>query len=57
MTIDHTSSSTAAEPFNLTSADHDVLASTDADFEPHSWDELKEILGTHCPPDDTGSQG
>ena len=33
-------------PFNLTDTDRVILAQTDEEFEPHSWEELKEIVST-----------
>jgi hypothetical protein len=32
-------------PFNLTDVDHATLAQTDEEFIPHSWEELKGIVG------------
>jgi hypothetical protein len=32
-------------PFNLTDLDRQILAQTDEEFHPHSWDELKQIIG------------
>jgi hypothetical protein len=32
-------------PFALTAVDRAVLAMTDAEFHPHTWDELKQIIG------------
>jgi hypothetical protein len=32
-------------PFNLTDLDRQILAQTDDEFQPHSWDELKQIIG------------
>jgi hypothetical protein len=31
--------------FNLTELDHKLLAMNDADFVPHDWDDLKDIIG------------
>ena len=32
-------------PFNLTDVDRATLAQTDEEFIPHSWEELKNIIG------------
>ena len=32
-------------PFNLTKLDREILAQTDEQFEPHTWEELKQIIG------------
>ena len=32
-------------PFNLTDVDRATLAQTDEEFIPHSWQELKDIVG------------
>lgn len=32
-------------PFELTVTDHQNLAQGDEKFQPHTWDELKEIIG------------
>ena len=32
--------------FNLTEKDRENLARKDEDFEPHTWDNLKQIIGT-----------
>ena len=32
-------------PFYLTEVDRAILAQTDDEFVPHSWEELKEIVG------------
>ena len=32
-------------PFNLTDLDRQILAQTDEQFEPHTWDELRQIIG------------
>ena len=32
-------------PFNLTDVDRATLAQTDEEFIPHSWEELKDIIG------------
>lgn len=32
-------------PFNLTEVDLATLAQTDEEFIPHSWEELKDIVG------------
>ena len=32
-------------PFNLTALDRQILAQTDGEFHPHSWEELKQIIG------------
>lgn len=32
-------------PFNLTELDHRILAQTDEEFQPHTWDELRQIIG------------
>jgi hypothetical protein len=34
-----------ASPFPLTAVDRSVLAMTDEDFHPHTWNELKQIIG------------
>jgi len=34
-------------PFPLTETDKRVLSQTDDEFQLHTWDELKEIVGTH----------
>lgn len=31
--------------FNLTPLDHQLLAMKDEDFIPHSWDDLRDIIG------------
>ena len=36
-------------PFELTPTDHENLAQGDANFKPHTWDELKEIIGKYNP--------
>ncbi len=42
-------------PFPLTTVDRAVLAMTDEEFHPHTWDELKQIIGLcYCPPIDVG---
>ena len=33
-------------PFNLTDLDRKILSQTDEEYEPHSWEELKRIIGT-----------
>lgn len=33
-------------PFELTPTDRQILAQGDANFKPHTWDEIKEIIGT-----------
>lgn len=35
-------------PFNLTKVDLETLAQTDEEFSPHSWEELKNIVGGCC---------
>ena len=35
-------------PFNLTDLDRATLAQTDEEFIPHSWEELKDIVGLCC---------
>lgn len=35
-----------AAPFRLTKVDKWVLAQTDDEYTPHTWDELREIIGT-----------
>lgn len=35
----------APPPFNLTELDHQILAQTDEEFQPHTWDELRHIIG------------
>ena len=35
-------------PFNLTDVDRATLAQTDEEFIPHSWEELKNIIGRPC---------
>ncbi len=35
-------------PFNLTDVDRATLAQTDEEFIPHSWEELKDIIGGPC---------
>ena len=37
-----------ALPFNLTDVDRATLAQTDEEFIPHSWEELKAIVGLCC---------
>lgn len=37
-----------ALPFNLTEVDIATLAQTDEEFIPHSWEELKKIVGGRC---------
>lgn len=32
-------------PFSLTKSDEEVLAQTDDDFQPHSWDDMRNIIG------------
>lgn len=32
-------------PFELTASDRQSLAQGDENFQPHDWDELKEIIG------------
>ena len=32
-------------PFNLTDLDRKILGQTDEEYDPHSWEELKEIIG------------
>lgn len=32
-------------PFPLTAVDRSVLAMTDEEFQPHTWDDLKQIIG------------
>jgi hypothetical protein len=34
-----------AAPFPLTATDREQLALTDAEFQSHTWDELKQIIG------------
>ena len=34
-------------PFNLTDVDRATLAQTDEEFVPHSWEELKDIVGLY----------
>ena len=34
-------------PFNLTDVDRATLAQSDEDFIPHSWEELKDIVGLY----------
>jgi hypothetical protein len=34
-------------PFPLTAVDKAQLALTDDQFEPHTWDDLKQIIGGH----------
>lgn len=34
-------------PFNLTDVDRATLAQTDEEFIPHSWEELKDIVGLY----------
>lgn len=36
---------TVSAPFNLTEVDRLLLSQTDEEFIPHSWNELKEIVG------------
>jgi len=33
--------------FNLTPLDHQLLAMTDEEFIPHSWDDLRDIIGKY----------
>ena len=35
-------------PFNLTDVDRETLAQTDEEFIPHSWEDLKDIVGLCC---------
>lgn len=35
----------APPPFHLTERDHYVLSLTDEQFQPHSWEDLKAIIG------------
>ena len=35
-------------PFPLTATDRFNLTQTDDEFEPHSWEGIKEIIGTSC---------
>ena len=35
-------------PFPLTDVDRHNLSLTDAEFVPHTWDELKQIIGKDC---------
>lgn len=32
-------------PFNLTDLDREILAQTDEQFQPHTWEELRQIIG------------
>lgn len=32
-------------PFNLTDRDRKILSLTEEEFHPHTWDELKQIIG------------
>lgn len=34
-----------AAPFPLTAVDREQLVLSDDEFEPHKWDELKQIIG------------
>ena len=34
-------------PFDLTETDHENLAQGDEKFRPHTWDELKDIVGIY----------
>lgn len=34
-----------AAPFPLTATDRELLALDDTEFQPHAWDELKQIIG------------
>jgi hypothetical protein len=34
-----------AAPFPLTATDRELLALDDTEFQPHTWDELKQIIG------------
>ena len=34
-----------AAPFPLTETDKKLLALDDAEFQPHTWDEIKQIIG------------
>ena len=36
----------APQPFPLTSLDRLILAQKDNEFEPHTWEDLKEIIST-----------
>lgn len=36
-------------PFPLTAVDRHNLSITDEQFEPHTWRELKQIVGQHWP--------
>lgn len=36
-------------PFPLTAVDRSVLAMTDDEFHPQSWEDLKQIIGTATP--------
>ena len=33
-------------PFNLTDRDRKILSLTEEEFHPHTWEELKQIIGT-----------
>ena len=35
-------------PFPLTAVDKEQLALNDEEFEPHTWDEIKQIIGVMC---------
>ena len=37
-------------PFNLTDVDRKLLSQTDEEYIPHSWEELKEIVGEYIDP-------
>lgn len=35
----------ASTPFPLTALDREILSMSDDDFHPHTWEELKQIIG------------
>ena len=35
-------------PFNLTDLEREILDQTDEEYVPHSWEELKQIIGMAC---------
>lgn len=45
-----TTTNDQSAPFHLTDVDRAILAQSDDEFVPHSWEELKEIVGMHAPP-------
>ena len=44
-TDNHSAAMSQPPAFNLTPLDHQLLAMKDEDFIPHSWDDLRDIIG------------